>query len=453
MGMADDKGPTVELCDWACSTRYSDLPAEVCKEAVTILYDTIGGMIASSTLPTCLPVVEMVKAIGGNGDCSIVGHPVKTTVTHAALANGTIGHGDEVDAVGKYGGSHFAAVTVPTGISLGQYVRASGKELLRAVALGSEVAARINMLQVEVFDHRRRHFSRTIGSTMGAAVLASLLLNLNAEQMEHALGLAASEAAGLSTIYSDPAHQCKSLQMGIAAQGGIIAALLAQRGFHGPPEVLTTEHGFFEAFTGYAGLGNRVVDDLGKTYLINRIQYKLFPVGGPNQFPLYVFLQMLKKHKLTADDIANVEVMITIDSFLTAATLKHPSVYQPTVLSLAAVFGEVGFQHIHDPRYYQDARVEAFKERVKLLPQRTQDTAASSRQMQLRIRTHNGEVMSEALPSGFPSMNEEKLQRKFRTLVGLRANEKKVLDLERKLKGIGEVNNIAPLISELELPG
>ncbi|MFC2024789.1 MmgE/PrpD family protein [Chloroflexota bacterium] len=450
--MANDKGPTAELCNWACSTRYSDLPAEVCKEAATILYDSIGGMVASSTLPTCLPVVEMVKAIGGNGDCSIVGHSVKTTVTHAALANGTIGHGDEVDAGGKHGTSHFAAVMVAAGISLGQYVGASGKELLRAVALGSEVAARINMLQWEVFDFRRRHFSRSISSTMGVAVLAGLLLNLNAEQMEHALGLAASEAAGLTSQFSDPTHQCKSLQMGIAAQGGIIAALLAQRGFHGPPEILTTEHGFFEAFTGYAGLGNRVIDDLGKTYWIRQIQYKLFPVGGPNQFPLYVFLQMLKKHNLIADDIVNVEVMMSIDSFLTVTTLKHPSVYQPTILSLAAVFGEVGFQHIHDTRYYQDARVEAFKERVKLLPQRTQGTATSPLQMQLRIRTHNGEVLSEALPLGYPSMNEEELQCKFRTLVGLRANEKKVLDLERKLKGIEEVNNIAPVISELELP-
>ncbi|MFC2048455.1 hypothetical protein ACFLSK_03380, partial [Chloroflexota bacterium] len=234
--------------------------------------------------------------------------------------------------------------------------------------------------------------------------------------------------------------------------GGIIAALLAQRGFHGPPEILTTEHGFFEAFIGYAGLGNRVIDDLGKTYWIRQIQYKLFPVGGPNQFPLYVFLQMLKKHNLTADDIVNVEVMMSIDSFLTVTTLKHPSVYQPTILSLAAVFGEVGFQHIHDIRYYQDTRVEAFKERVKLLPHRTQGTAVSPLQMQLRIRTHNGEVMSEALPSGYPSMNEEELQCKFRTLVGLRVNEKKVLDLERKLKGIEEVNNIAPVISELELP-
>ena len=440
------KGPTAELCDWVCSIHYRDLPAEVRKEAITILYDTIGGMIASSTLPTCLPVVEMVKAIGGNGNCSIVGHPVKTTVTFAALANGTIAHGDEVDAVGRRGSSHFAAVIVAGGISLGQYVKASGKELVLAIAVGSEIAARINILKYEARGNQR-HFIDT-GSTLGCAVLGGLLLDLNAEQMEHALGLAASRAAGLHSHLLDPTHQFKSLQQGTATQGGVTAALLARYGLHGVPEILTTEHGFFDAFAGDASLGNRVVDDLGKTYLFHHVRYKRFPVGVPDQYALYVFIQMLKKHNLTVDDIAEVDVMMSKGDFLTVDTFKHPSVYQPTILSIAAVFGEVGFQHIHDAKYYHDPRVEAFKQRVKLLPQRT-----GSKAMQLCIHTRNGKVFSKELKSYLPSMKEEELQLKFRALTGLRVNHNKVLDLERKLKNIEEVNNIAPLISELELPG
>ena len=73
--------------------------------------------------------------------------------------------------------------------------------------------------------------------------------------------------------------------------------------------------------------------------------------------------------------------------------------------------------------------------------------------MRLRIHTRNGKVLSEELKSDLPSMSEEELQRKFRTLAGLRVNHKKVLDLEKKLKDIEKVNNIAPLVSELELPG
>ena len=63
----------------------------------------------ASLLESCQPVVDLVRKLGAQGECSIVGHPVRTTVMYAALANGTIGHGDEVDSTGQHGTGHFAA--------------------------------------------------------------------------------------------------------------------------------------------------------------------------------------------------------------------------------------------------------------------------------------------------------------------------------------------------------
>jgi 2-methylcitrate dehydratase PrpD len=440
---------TEHLCEWICTTGYSDIIAEVRQEALTILYDTVGGMIASSTLPSCQPVVDMVKAMGGNMECSIVGHPVRTTVTYAALANGTIGHGDEVDATGQHGTGHFAAVIVPTAITVGQYANVSGKELLRALVLGSEVAARINSVMAEVFDHPRRHFSDCIGSVMGAAALAGVLLKLNPTEMENAIGLAASQAGGLKAVYYDPTHHSKSFHYGNACQGGILAALLAKRGFHGPPGILTVEHGFFDAFTGYASLGNQVVNDLGKKYFMSQIAYKRLPVGGPDQTPLYIFLQILKQHGLTADDIDQVEVTLSRSAFLTVATLKHPSVHMRTVLSMAAVFGELNFQHIHESIYYEDPRVEDFKERIKLLPEPGWSSPGSRLEVTVRVQTRNGEMLSESLR--YPLMSKEELKHKFRSLVGLRVNKERVLELESKLKNVEAADNVEHLVSELEI--
>ncbi len=442
------KNTTARICEWVSSTGYSDLKAEVRQEALTILYDTIGGMIACSTLPSCQPVVEMVKAVGGNRECSIVGHPVKTTVTYAALANGTIAHGDEVDATGQHGTGHFPAVMVPTAISVGQYVKASGKDLLLALVLGSEVAARINSVLNEFYDHRRHH-PDTIGSTMGAALLAGVLLKLNAAEMEHAMALAASQACGLTVVWHDPTHQSKSLQRGLASQGGVVAALLAGRGFHGAPDILTVEHGIFDAFIGNPSLGNKVLTDLGKTYLMHQIAYKRFPVGAGNQAPLYIFLQLLKQHRLTADDIDYVEVTVSLEAFLVSGTFKHPSVYLPTIFSLAAVFGELNFHHIHESLYYEDPRVEAFKERIKLLPEPGIRPKGKRLEATVQVRTRSGEILSQGLR--YPLMSKEELQHKFRSLVGLRVNKEKLLDLEGKLKNIEAIDNVEPLISELEL--
>jgi 2-methylcitrate dehydratase PrpD len=109
------------LCHWVYSTSYGDLPAEVRQERVTLLYDQVGCMLASATLPSCQPVVELVRRLSPPGPCSIVGYPVRTSVTQAALANGTIGHGDEVDSTGQHGTGHYAATTVPTALSVGPY--------------------------------------------------------------------------------------------------------------------------------------------------------------------------------------------------------------------------------------------------------------------------------------------------------------------------------------------
>ncbi len=141
--MTNSPGPTATLCEWVCSTQHQDLPAEVRRDTVTLLYDQVGCMIASAALPTCQPVVDLVRKLGGPEECSLVGHPLRTSVTNAALANGTIGHGDEVDSTGQQGAGHYAASAVPTVLTVGQYTNASGRQLVRALALGAEVAARL----------------------------------------------------------------------------------------------------------------------------------------------------------------------------------------------------------------------------------------------------------------------------------------------------------------------
>jgi 2-methylcitrate dehydratase PrpD len=323
--MAATTSPTATLCHWVRSTRYGDLPAEVRQETVTLLYDQVGCMIASATLPSCQPVVELVRRLSPPGTCSIVGHPVRTSVTQAALANGTIGHGDEVDSTGQHGTGHFAATTVPTALSAGQYVGASGQEFIRALALSSEVAARLQ----SILGHygTRSQFTASVGGALGAAVGAGLLLSLDAGQMEDALGLAASGACGLSSHHLEPLHQIKSLNHGRAAEAGVLSALLAQEGFHGPKEVLTIENGFFDAFLGLPHAGHEVVNGLGDHYLMRQIAYKRYPVGGPDQTPLYAFLHLIKSHELAAEDIEQIEVSVSRSAFHTVMTNKHPSVH------------------------------------------------------------------------------------------------------------------------------
>jgi 2-methylcitrate dehydratase PrpD len=447
--MAAANGPTARLCRWAGETGYQDIPEGVRRETVTLLYDQLGGMIASATLPSCRPVADLAAALGGAGECSIVGLPLRTSVTNAALANGTIAHGDEVDSTGQQGTGHYAATTVPAAVAMAQHLGATGEDFMRALTLGSEVAARFQ----SVLGHygTRPEFVGSVGGTMGAAVSAGLLLGLNDDEMENALGLAASGACGLSSHHQDDTHQIKSLNHGRAAEAAVISALLAQQGYHGPREVMTTEHGFFDAFLGLPSAGHDVMDGLGDEYLMREVAYKRFPVGGPDQTPLYAFLQLMQSNEFTAEDIDQIEVSVSDGAFHTVKTNHHPSVHMETVLTLAAVYGEVTFNHIHDPAYFQDPRCQAFQERARIMiiPRVGPASPGERLQMGITVRTRSGEVVRQDLR--YPLMSVEEIQQKFRTLVGLRVSADRALDLERNLLAVEQEENVATLFQQLEI--
>ena len=231
----------------------------------------------------------------------------------------------------------------------------------------------------------------------------------------------------------------------------MLSALLAQEGFHGPTEVLTIEHGFFDAFLGLPGVGHEVVDGLGEPYLMRQIAYKRYPVGGPDQTPLYAFLHLIKLHELAAEDIEQIEVSVSRSAFHTVMTNHHPSVHLETILALAAVYGEITFRHIHDPSYQEDSRVQAFRDRARIfiLPRPEPASMGQRLDMGLTVRTRSGAVLRQELR--YPLMSEAELQQKFRDLVGLRLESRRVADLERQLKGIESMENVAPLIRMLEL--
>ena len=447
--MTETNGPTSKLCQWVGDTTYENIPEGVRRETVTLLYDQLGGMIASATLPSCRPVADLAANLGGAGQCSIVGLPLRTSVTNATLANGTIAHGDEVDSTGQQGTGHYAATTVPAAFSVAQHVGATGEQFMRALTLGSEVAARFQSVLGRY--GTRSQFAGSVGGTMGATISSGLLLGLNADEMENAPGLAASGACGLSSHHLDDTHQIKSLNHGRAAEAAVVSALLAQQGYHGPREIMTIENGFFDAFLGLPSAGNDVMEGLGEEYLMREIAYKRYPVGGPDQTPLYAFLDLIKSNELTAEDIDQVEVSVSQSAFHTVKTNRHPSVHMETILTLAAVFGEITFNHIHDPSYLQDPRCRAFQERARIMiiPRAGPGTQGQRLEMGITVRTGNGEVLQQNLR--YPLMSEDEIQEKFRTLVGLRVSADRAMDLEQKLLAVEQEENVGPLFQQLEI--
>ena len=90
-----------------------------------------------------------------------------------------------------------------------------------------------------------------------------------------ALGNALAQGAGsVETLGT----MSKSLSVGQAARGGLMAALLAERSYTGPGRPLTGKHGFFALYCRGAEL-SRLTDGIGSRWEILNNTFKPYPCG------------------------------------------------------------------------------------------------------------------------------------------------------------------------------
>src|SRR5262245_35715189 len=242
-------------------------------------------------------------------------------------------HGDEADPVHlKSVGGHVAAGPVPAALTVGQWLGASGADVLRAVALGYELGGRMMTIFYRERDYSARRFYPTaVVGAISSAAAAGVLLGLEREQMQVAMCLAAYQAAGPDNMTKDPAHMGKTFQVGAANRNGVTAALLAHDGCHAPLDILDGSHSLFDAYLGAPEAGADLLNDLGSYYSITDVMHKRYPVGSPNQTYLQGVFGLIEKHALQPRDIAEVEVQIPQRGLRRIPTTRHASISALTV--------------------------------------------------------------------------------------------------------------------------
>ncbi len=167
--------------------------------------------------------------------------------------------------------------TAPVAAALLAYAelrQASGPDLLLALILGNEVQARIGLAISPSHYNRGWHITSTCG-VFGAAAGSGRLAALNERQIVWALGIAATQSSGLCECLGTPA---KSVSVGNAARNGLWSALLAEKGFDGPPEPLAGVQGFYHALAETPDLSH-VTDGWGERWEIMATSYKPYPCG------------------------------------------------------------------------------------------------------------------------------------------------------------------------------
>ena len=439
---------TKSFLNWMYSTGFDDIPQDVRNMAVLALYDGIGCNLACSLLPTAHRMVDFVNQTGGAPDCTMMGFPMRTSLVNAAMVNGTLGHGDEMDAHDGDGrGTHILAATMAAALTSGQLVGATGLEVLRGVVLGYELSKRIVRVANRVERETGKSFGPVdAGNTMGATAASGITLGLPPDRLDVALGLAAHMSCNIAAYTGETAHMTASfLRGGVGARNGVTAALMAKVGYDAPRDIFDTEPGFFSARLGIQRPGPEFLETLGEDYGITGLIFKRQNAGGGNHVARLVLLELMTEHGLSASDIAEIQAEL-----VPRRGIHHHSGYGESVLALAAVYGGVGLREAYNERYYNAPEVRAMQERVKISDRDEWAGFEDRFYAGVTVTTKDGRKFSNE--SNDRQMTEAELDAKFSHLVGLRAGEAKARELTTVLKRLDTVSDISEVMAQLELP-
>mgnify|MGYP001167492524 CR=1 FL=1 len=301
-------------------TGYERLGDEAVLAAKRAVLDTLAATIAGSAEPAARIALEMVRALGGSAQATMIGAGDRVSVTQAALVNGVSGHALDYDDVNYSLGGHPSVPVLPAVLALAEQLGASGREALRAFVLGFEIECKLGRTQGASHYARGWHATSTHG-TVGAAAAAAALLGLSEEQTVMALGIAGSMAAGSRQNFGT---MTKPLHPGRAAEAGVGAALLAQRGFTADATMLEAPLGFIRLFSPAEDHDPAVaLDQLGAPWDIVSpgIAVKKYPCCYNTHRALDGVLALREEAGIDAGAVEAIEVRLPVSS---AAPLIHP---------------------------------------------------------------------------------------------------------------------------------
>ena len=323
---AAHQGVTRELATFVAGLKPGDIPAPVREVVGKAFIDAIGCGLFGLMTPWGKIIHGFAVEQAGPEEASVwAGGGRKLSAMNAALAAGAAVHSFDFDDHSR-AKIHPGAVVIPAALALGERERISGEKLLTAITAGYETMIRVSLAANPGSSRMRGwHLTGTCG-TFAAAAAASVILDLDAETTASALGLAGTQSAGLWAFNADGAMS-KRLHPGRAAQSGIMAALLARRGFHGPRFILEAEDGGFLAATSDDVRIGEVTRGLGREWRTEGVCFKPYACCGSNHSSIDAAMEIMAEHGLQPDDVDHVVAGVS-----KVVETQTGFVYQPTTV-------------------------------------------------------------------------------------------------------------------------
>lgn len=417
--MARDAGEiTSRLARYAAGLKRSDLPAQVRTEATRALFNIVGCMIGGARHDSVESAHAALQPFQGPPQATLLGRADRTDCLNATLIN-CLG-----SSAYSFDDTHEQAVVHPGGppaaavIALAERIPTSGADLLTAFALGVEYICRLSKALSVPPARGDVAWSQTgITGGLGAAVAAGWLLRLDPTRMQAAIGIALSQAAGFRVMHGSMVTPLMPAQ---AAQTGLRAALLAEKGFTASAPALEGRYGYFSVFAERPDL-EALTAGLGERFELLRNTYKPYPCGIVIHPIIDACLQLKREHDPEPASIERVSIKASPGAMALCnrpnpqdEMQAHVSLHHWT--AIAFLRGTARVQDMDTVTAVRDPKVMAFQARV----QAAEDTSMAADAAEVTIHMAGGETrtvrVDHCLGSASRPMGQAELEQKFRGL-------------------------------------
>jgi 2-methylcitrate dehydratase PrpD len=451
-------GATAAIVEFVGELRHAALADELRHYARRHLLDTVGVMIAGAGGDVATRAEAVLAAARPAGRIPVPGRARRADVIDAAFLGGTAAHGIELDDGFRQGSVHPGCVVVPAALALGYDRRADGRALMEAIVAGYETVIAIGRACHPDLRQRGFHPTAAVG-VFGSAAAAGKLRGLSADALANAFGLAASSAAGLFAFVNG-GGDIKRLHAGHAAREGLQAALLAEQGVEGPPDVIEARDGFMQAFAfGRADKARPITFPPAVPFGITDCYIKPYPCCRHIQPAVEALIGLTNDEAISSDEVQRIEVATYRIAAEHAETgwddFASAQLSFPYLMGLALKFRAVKFEHFseqtrRDPAFAAIARklsVTAPPDVDRLYPQ--------LRPARVTVTTARGSFTrqaDEALGSRIVPLDDAGLKAKFLDLVGPVLGAARAKELGERLWSLDEISDVAPLVEAMAKP-
>jgi 2-methylcitrate dehydratase PrpD len=455
---------TKALATYAVKTRFEDYPKEAVDQAKILILDSIGCMLGGCHSNLGKAIIAPIKNMGGSKEAAIVGGGIKVPTIQAAFVNGTTANALDYDDT-LLGIGHPGASIIPAALAIGEWRRASGKDILNAILIGYDIGDRIGLAIQPTYERLQHVWGVGTWQTFSAVSAAAKVLNLDLAKTLNAYGVAGATAPLPNTQKwgwdksERPIHWVKE-PTGWPCWTGTTAAVLANNGFVGNNYILDGDNGFWIMAGSDRCDYDKMTAGLGTEFeVLTNIAIKPYSSCRWQHATLDCVKELRQKHDLKTEEIEE----ILIYSF---AWVKSHEVYGPTDM-VDAQFSipytvTMTLLGIHPgPAWYAQENLKNkdildFSKRVKVELDPEIDKSYFNEDKisaRVKITTQNGKEFEKfvGVPSGDPQnpLNIEEIEDKFRNQAMYSFKADEVEMIMKKIYEFETLEDISSLMSLL----